>query len=249
LSELLAARDHHAMDRDPIPDARALVHDRYPQAAWAVLAGSVLTEHRTAGSDLDVVVVLPPGDPLAPRRESLVFRDWPAELFVHDEPSLEWWLAKERLERKPSLHRMVGCGAPIVGDPAERQTACRAVLDAGPDPLPQPQIDLARYGLTDRLDDLVHATDSGERRVIASALWLDAASQALVAGNRWNGNGKWLLRELRSHDADLAERWLAAQHDEAATESFARDILDRLGGPLFDGYLAVAPRPEVTPPA
>jgi hypothetical protein len=237
------------MDGDPIPDARALVRDRYPQAVWAVLAGSVLTGHRTAGSDLDIVVVLPLGDPLAPRRESLFFHDWPAELFVHDEQSLDEWLDKERHERKPSLHRMVGRGAPIVGDPAECQAACRAVLDAGPDPLPRPQLDLARYGLTDLLDDLVHATDPGERQVIAATLWTDAGRLALVAGNCWNGNGKWLLRELRSHDADLAERWLATRHDEAAIEAFAREILDRLGGPLFGGYQAVAPRSGVTPPA
>src|ERR1041385_4518889 len=85
LSGFAATVDDPGMDRDPIPDARALVRERYPQALWAVLAGSVLTAHRTAGSDLDLVVVLPLGDPLAPRRESLVFRDWPAELVVHDE--------------------------------------------------------------------------------------------------------------------------------------------------------------------
>ncbi|MEZ0106306.1 hypothetical protein ABH920_000287 [Catenulispora sp. EB89] len=249
LSEVTAARDHRAMDRDPLGDARTLVRDRYPQAVYAVLAGSVLTEHRTAGSDLDIVVVLPLGDLLAPRRESLVFASWPVELFVHDEQTLDWWLAKERPERKPTLHRMVGCGTPVVGDPAERQAACRAVLDAGPDPLAPAQLEAARYGLTDLLDDLTHAADTGERQVIAAALWADAARLALVAGNRWNGTGKWLLRELRAHDPDLADRWLAAQHDPAAIEAFARDVLDRLGGPLFDGYRAVAPRPEVTAPA
>src|ERR1700759_4100078 len=139
------------MDRDPLPDARALVRERYPQAVYAVLAGSVLTAHRTPGSDLDIVVVLPPGDPLAPRRESLVFRDWPVELFVHDEQTLDWWLAKERPQRKPSLYRMGRCGAPVVGDPGGKQADCRAVLDAGPDPLARPQLEAARYGLTDLL--------------------------------------------------------------------------------------------------
>ncbi|HEY1488451.1 MAG TPA: nucleotidyltransferase domain-containing protein [Micromonosporaceae bacterium] len=234
------------MDRDPLPDARALVRERYPQAVYAVLAGSVLTAHRTPGSDLDIVVALPPGDPLAPRRESLVFRDWPVELFVHDEQTLDQWLAKEYRERKPSLYRMVGRGTPIVGDPADRQAYCRAVLDAGPDPMGPAQLEAARYGLTDLLDDLFHAGDPGERQVIAATLWTAAGHHALVAGNRWDGTGKWLLRELRDHDPDLADRWLAAQHDAAAVEAFARDVLDRLGGPLFDGYQAVAPRAETT---
>ena len=249
MSELAASGDHSVMDRDPLPDARALVRERYPQAVWSVLAGSVMTAQRTVGSDLDIVVVLPLGDRLAPGRESIVYRDWPVELFVHDDQSLDAWLGKDLLQRKPTLHRLVGTGTPIVGDPAERRAHCRAVLDAGPEPMAAPQLEAVRYGLTDLLDDLVHATDPGERQVIAATLWADAAHQALVAGNRWNGNGKWLLRELRAHDPDLADRWLAAQHDPAAVEAFARDVLDRLGGPLFAGYQVVAPRQDLTSPA
>jgi len=244
------------MDRDPLDDARALARERYPQAVWAVLAGSVLTAHRTAGSDLDIVVVLPLGDPLAPRRESLVFRGWPVELFVHDDETLDWWLAKERLQRKPTLHRMV-CGTPVVGDPADRREACRALLDAGPEPMAPAQLEAARYGLTDLLDDLEHATDPGERLVIAATLWTNAAHGALVAANHWDGTGKWLLRELRGLEENLdgdggqglADRWLAAHRDPAAIEAFAREVLDRLGGPLFDGYAAAAPRPDITKPA
>jgi hypothetical protein len=230
------------MLNDPIPDARALVRERYPQAVWAVLAGSVLTALRTPGSDLDLVVVLPAGDPAAPRRESLVFRDWPAELFVHDEQTLERWLGEEHAARKPSLHRMVGAGVALVGNPVEWQDRCRAVLEAGPDPLSPAQRDRIRYGLTDLLDDLTHATDPGERRVIAATLWSDAGHQALAAGGCWNGNGKWLLRELRALDGGLAERWLRARDDEAAIAAFAREVLDRLGGPLFDGFTATGRR-------
>ncbi|WP_228561238.1 hypothetical protein [Catenulispora pinisilvae] len=128
-------------------------------------------------------------------------------------------------------------------------------MTGGPDPLAKPQNEAVRYGLTDLLGDLEHATDCeiyrgpGERQVIAATLWTATGQDALVAGNRWNGNGKWLLRELRSHDPEFAERWLAARNDPVAVQDCARDVLDRLGGPLFDGYLAVAPRPAVTKPA
>lgn len=52
---------------DPLADARDLVAARFPDATWAVLTGSVLGPHRTAGSDLDIVVMRRPelgGGPL-----------------------------------------------------------------------------------------------------------------------------------------------------------------------------------------
>jgi hypothetical protein len=55
----VASPENLVMDQDPVKDARALVEERFPQARWAVLAGSVITAHRTAGSDLDIVVLLP----------------------------------------------------------------------------------------------------------------------------------------------------------------------------------------------
>jgi hypothetical protein len=80
-----ASPENLVMDKDPVADARALVEERFPQARWAVLAGSVITAHRTAGSDLDIVVLLPTDDPQAPHRDSRYFRGRPVELFVHDE--------------------------------------------------------------------------------------------------------------------------------------------------------------------
>jgi hypothetical protein len=73
-------------------------------------------------------------------------------------------------------------------------------------------------------------------------LWTTAAQDLLFAENRWDGRGKWLLRELRQLDATIADTWLAARTDTAATAAFARIVLGRLGGPLFEGYRAVAPR-------
>jgi hypothetical protein len=231
------------MERDPRAAARDLVTELYPQAVWAVLTGSVITSHRTPGSDLDIVVVLPDGDPLAPHRDSRRFRDWPVELFVHDTETLDHWIAMDATQRKPTLCRMVATGVAVVGDAGEPQRRCAELLARGPEALAPEALDMARYNLTGFVDDLVHATDPGEKRVIAASTWTAAAELALAGAGHWTGFGKWLLRELRDLDPGLAERWLAAEGDPAAIEVFAAEMLDRVGGPLFEGYHAAAPRP------
>ena len=105
----------------------------------------------------------------------------------------------------------------------------------------------ARYSLTDLLDDLTHATDPGERLVIAAAAWTSVAQQALALADHWTGTSKWLLRELRDLDSGLADRWLAAHGNAAAIEALVRDLLDQHGGPLFDGYRVVGEHPSRAP--
>lgn len=217
---------------DPIADARALVRQRFPDCTWAVLTGSVLGPHRTAGSDLDIVVLRAdePGF-----RESLYFRGWPVELFVHTPPRLAGYLERELADRKPTTHRMLACGVPLVGDPGELVARCARVLADGPPPLSSAERDRLRYGLTDLLDDHKHAVDAGERVVIAAALWAEAARVALAFAGRWVSGGKWLLRELRELDPAFATAWLAAREDPTGV---AVEVLDRVGGPLFAGYRA-----------
>jgi len=217
---------------DPLTDARDLVTARFPDATWAVLTGSVLGPHRTAGSDLDIVV-LREGEP--GYRESLRFRGWPVELFVHTPARLAAFLERERAARKPSTHRMLARGVPVAGDPGDLMARCARVLADGPGPLDRAERDGLRYGLTDLLDDYTHAADPGERAVVAAALWSESARAALAFSGRWVSNGKWLLRELREFDPALAGRWLAARDDPAA---FAAEALALGGGPLFEGYRA-----------
>ena len=244
------------MTKNPVNDARALVAELFPHALWAVLTGSVITAARTAGSDLDIVVLLPEGDrclphpptphpaaPKAPHRDSRRFRGWPVELFVHDEPTLVHYLAKELGARKPSLHRMVGTGVTLVGDPGHWPETCAKVLAGGPPPLTPAERDWGRYALTDLLDDLLHADDPGERVVIADCAWQAAGDHTLAFAGRWSGSGKWLLRELREYDPDMAARWLAAHGDPEAIAAYVRDLLDRNGGPLFEGYCVAGERP------
>jgi hypothetical protein len=217
---------------DPVDVARELVIERFPHADWAVLTGSVVTPHRTAGSDLDIVV-LDETDP--GHRESLRHQGWPVEFFVHTRARLTGFLNSERAQRKPSTHRMLAQGVVLLGDPGDLPAQCARILADGPGPLTREEQDWLRYGLTDGLDDLRHATDPGERTVIAAGLWTGAAEAALSLAGRWVSVGKWLLRELREHDPVFADRWLAARDDPAA---LAEEVLESAGGPLFDGYRA-----------
>jgi hypothetical protein len=227
------------MDRDPVADAADLVAEMFPQARWALVTGSVVGARRTPGSDLDIVVLLPDGDPQAPHRDSLRFRGWPVELFVHDEVSLAHYLAKDLSARRPTLHRMVALGVPVKGEPQDHQAASARVLADGPAPLEPAERDHVRYMLTDLLDDYLYTT-ADEKPVLAATLWLDAGSAALSLADHWVGTGKWRLRELRDLDDVLAEQWLDARDDPA---DFARMVLDQAGGPLFEGYKIPGERP------
>ncbi len=220
---------------DPLEAARAAVHAHVPDAAWAILTGSVLGPRRTPGSDLDIVVMrtTEPG-----YRHSLHFAGWPVELFVHTPQRLAGFLEHEHAARKPSTHRMLAHGVTILGDPGDLPARCATALAAGPPPLTGPERERLRYGLTDLLDDLRHATDPGEHTVIAATLWTETARTALLTAGCWVSHGKWLLRDLRDWNPHFADRWLTARNDPGQLTALTTAVLEQAGGPLFDGYRA-----------
>jgi hypothetical protein len=221
---------------DPVEDARALVSDRFPAALAAFLGAGVLSSRRTATSDLDIVVVL--AGPPAPYRESLQWRGWPTETFVHDRDSLELYFAKDTARRRPSLARMCRDGVVLAdaGIAAQVRERASAVLAAGPPTATGTEVEACRYGLTDLLDDLAGSTDPGEIAVIGWAVWVATAELALIQAGAWLGTGKWLLRELRATDADLADRMVAAIADSRQLTDLADEVLGRAGGRFWTGY-------------
>ncbi|HEY2313432.1 MAG TPA: hypothetical protein VGH96_07450 [Streptosporangiaceae bacterium] len=232
---------------DPVADARALVAERFPAAVAAFLGPGILSDLRTATSDLDIVVVLP--GPPAPYRESLRWRGWPAELFVHDADSLERYFAKDTARRRPTLARLCTDGVVLSGgqDTTDQiRERGRSLLAAGPPPLTTTELDLARYGLTDLLDDLAGSTDPAETAVIGWHVWTATAELALLLSGHWLGTSKWLVRELRAADPALAGRFAAAigtgaigtgaigEQGQQLTE-LADEVLDRAGGRFWAG--------------
>jgi hypothetical protein len=225
--------------REPeaIVAARALVGERFGAALAAFLGGGVLSSRRTATSDLDIVVVL--AGPPAPYRESLHWRGWPAETFVHDAPSLEHFFAADTGRRRPSLARMIAEGAVLAGgaeDITKVRERARAVLAAGPPVLSRAELEGYRYVLVDLLDDLAGAVDPGEMAVIGWNLWTATAELALLLKRHWLGSGKWLLRELRTADPELADEMVTAAGDPQRLSEVSRRVLDQAGGPGWDGY-------------
>jgi hypothetical protein len=226
---------------DPMADARALVSERFPAALAAFLGGGVLSDRRTPTSDLDIVVIV--GDLSAPYRESMTWRNWPAELFVHRPDTVGAWLAKDVARRRPTLARMCTDGVVLAdtdGTAATVRNQARAVLAAGPPPVDPAELERRRYGLSDLLDDLAGTRDDGERAMICACVVRETAELALVIAGRWLGTGKWLLRELRAADPQLADELVAAREDPARLAAIANGVLASAGGRLWDGYRQIA---------
>jgi predicted nucleotidyltransferase len=232
--------------------ARSLVHEQFPGAVQAWLAGSVITGRSTPTSDLDITVLVAHG-PV--RRESLEYDGWPVELFVHTDASVEHFVTKDLSRRRPTMARLVAQGIPLLdprgGDTVRRH--CQDVLDRGPGPVPDAELEAMRYGLTDLLDDLAGAAHDEEATAVAVAVWQQTAELALAAAGTWTGSGKWLVRELIALDdreaTHLAAALDLALHRALAGErtsltAVADEVLDRVGGRRWVGFRSVADVPE-----
>ncbi len=229
---------------DPDTCAAALVADRFGDARSAILAGSVVTGHATAASDLDIVLI--GDDPDAPFRVSLTYETWPAEVFVHTEETVHgfWALKDERL--RPALALMCARGRIVVdkdGSAAQIRAEARAHLDAGPPDLSAVERDGIRYGLTDSLDDLLAGARAEELPFIVASLTQALCEVAMENRRAFRGSGKWMYRMAHEADPAFAAELstaldAAAAGDLQSLAALARAELEAVGGPLFDGYRA-----------
>jgi hypothetical protein len=148
------------------------------------------------------------------------------------------FFAKDTARRRPSLARMCTEGVVLAdaGVAARVRARAHAVLAAGPPAVTGAELEDRRYGLTDLVDDLAGSTDPSETAVIGWNVWVATAELALIQAGAWLGTAKWLLRELRAADADLADRMVAAIGASRQLIDLADEVLDRAGGRRWDGY-------------
>ncbi len=226
---------------DFVERARRLVDQRFPVAGAAFLGGSAASGTATDSSDLDVLVVLSPAHAETSFVETIRFEGQLVEAFCYGPVALETWLDKGRGERRPVLDKLIGDGVALRDSAESRllQAAAREVLRAGPGPLTPEEQRSRAYSLSAVLDDLVDATDPGERFVLSGTAWREAAELALLVDRRWLGTGKWLLRELRLQPDrfGLADWAAAGQHDLTRLADACRSVLDAAGGYLQEGFV------------
>lgn len=226
--------------------ARTFLDREFPQADAAFLGGSAATGEATPTSDLDVLIVLPaPWEDVAfvetTRHEGRL-----VEAFVYGRSALPGWLDRGRVLRRPVLDRLIVGGLPLTDTALTRELAdrSRAALAAGPEAPDEDELRRRRYSLSSGLDDLVDRladehSDTGERAVLAWAVWRESAELSLLASRRWLGTGKWLLRELRREGGDcgLAAWADAPVPDPERLVRLSRRVLELSGGYLQEGML------------
>lgn len=236
---------------DPVTAARQVVMARFPHARQAWLSGSVVLGGATETSDLDITVLLGEAEV---HRESLMHGDWPVELFVHTESSIQHFVAKDVARRRPTMARLVSTGLPLISGDAGAQVrqACADAISAGPGPLPADEMELARYTLTDQLDDLEGATPGPTWDAIVIEVWRGTAELLLAACEWWSGTSKWLIREVESLDETMATNYAPRLHaslraaiigDPRQLIKLADEVLGRVGGRVWDGFYLSAPSP------
>lgn len=229
---------------DPVETVRALVADRYPEAIQAWLGGSAAAGRLTETSDLDVTVLLPEATVC---REALTYLGWPVEMFVHTEQSVRRFVEIDAAKQQPSMARLVANSIAILPGEggAELRAYCSAVVQDGPAPLSESQLQLARYVLTDLLDDLEGGGREPAMDAVLVEVWRRAGELLLASERRWSGSGKWLVREIEALDAAQGSRHADAFHQalhDAVNVSpdnlvkLVDDVLGRVGGRLRDGF-------------
>lgn len=227
--------------------AKEIVKDRYPGAACAFVAGSIMRGQGTASSDIDLVVIY--NDLDAAWRESFVHEGLPVEAFVHDPSTLKWFMDDDERSGHPVLAHMVAEGRPVGDGVALAQHLKREATErmrTGPGPLADARSKELRYIITELVEDLRGDRIASEIRAISASLYQPLADLTLLGRGAWSGKGKWIPRLLQQYDEDLAITFDEAFRSAANGQgdnlvAFAESELARNGGTFFAGDCRKAP--------
>jgi hypothetical protein len=234
---------------DPIAAANSLLVERFPAAAIAFLAGSVVRGEQTAASDLDIVVIferLPNA-----YRDSLTWKEWPVELFVHDSETLRYFCEVECWRvGVPSLPAMIseGVALPRTNDLSKELKAyANLLLAAGPKPWGEREVNDSRYAITDLVEDMRAPHSLDELHACAARLYPLVADHYLRSRQLWSARGKSILRRVDAVAPEFGSVFREAFRQlfrSGATEqvfALCAEVLKPNGGWLFDGYTIHAP--------
>lgn len=221
--------------------ARAFVKENHPGARASILGGSAAAGTATATSDLDIALLYPNGH--SNYAQTTRYRGWLVETFVHTPESLQFWYGKEAQDRRPVIAALCASGVLLTddGSGAAWQAGAQAEMARGPQPLTSQERDSRRYNLSALVDDLEGSQSSAEIFSLTAEVLREAADLLLLESENWLGTGKWVVRRLAQSDHELADRLLAwagaPKRDPQNLVALAKEVLDRSGGYLQEGFL------------
>lgn len=230
---------------------RTALLPRWPDAAVAIIGGSIARGEATATSDIDLLLVFEHVEQAW--RDTFKIGTQTVELFGHDLATFDYFcrVVDGPAGRMP-LAAMVNDGVSVLPDSALLQRVrghARKLYDAGPPALSAEALARQRYAITNLLEDLTDSTAPDETLAIAVHLYGALADFALRAAGAWTGHGRHLARRLKATAPALAadlEKGMAllAAQPELAKATFDRAVRTTLaphGGLLLEGFMLPAP--------
>lgn len=222
--------------------ARKFVDQYYPRCILAVLGGSGSRNDLNPYSDLDLVIIDDTDE--EPYRKTTRAYGWIMECFIITRATYRYFFDEGINSANPSLQRMMTEGIQLRCQETglELLEEARTDLEYGPMPWSSSEVDLARYRITETIEDLKGSNERCELWFTANKLVQLICEFHLRVNRQWIGEGKHLYRLLKSYDPRIAqelESALSLFYDKNNSEAFIALCLNTIapyGGPLLDGF-------------
>lgn len=224
--------------------ANRIYKEKYNNSEFLILAGSIIRGEGTKTSDLDIVVFYNQLD--CAFRESFIYDGIMVEVFAHDLSTLKYFMYKfDYNEGTPILATMITEGivipkATVLSE--EIKKMAKDYIEKGPEEIDVEKINSIRYMITNLVDDLKDSKNRYEQIAIASCLYEDLAKLYFRANRYWIGKSKSIVRVMKKCNPEFTKRYnesfdlLFKNGDDSKVVIIAQEILDMVGGYLFNGY-------------
>ncbi|WP_425449409.1 nucleotidyltransferase domain-containing protein [Dethiothermospora halolimnae] len=229
---------------DYIEIANRVYEERYSDAKFLILAGSIVRGEGTKTSDLDIVVIYEKIDKAF--RESFIYEGTMIEVFAHDISTLKYFMYNiDYNDGRPVMASMVNEGVVIPSETElsnELKRIAKDHIKKGPKETDIDKIDSMRYNITNLLDDLKDSRNRNEQTAIAVRLYEDLAELYFRSRRCWRGKGKSIVRIMKKYDPDFASKYnesfnlLFKKEDSSKVIELGEELLNSVGGYLFEGY-------------
>jgi predicted nucleotidyltransferase len=231
--------------------AKKIYQEKYSEAKFLILAGSIIRGEGTPTSDLDIVIIYDRLD--CAFRESFTYEGIMVEVFAHDLSTLKYFMySVDFNDRAPVMASMITEGIVVPEETTlskELKKLAAEYLAEGPAEASADRINAMRYSVTNLIDDLKDSRNRHEQIATGCRLYQEVADLYFAVNRVWRGNAKSIVRAMTKHDAQFSNHYhqsfdlLFKDGNDARVVAISREVLDAAGGSFFDGY-KLAAKPE-----